>query len=466
VRIICSLTGFTNNDLVPLTVYLQDSVTMEVDEAEEDDSSGHKIATLLDTGALGIDGNYISGPIANKIDKNRLNRRVGTDLTVCGGINGECLNTNNYMVLKVKLKQNVFITLKFYILQESPIDLIIGKHAIIQYNLLSMFPEHFGLVPVIDTESHTQCTECTQFGSHTQCTECGVVQTVPQHQSPEPPSPATLVNNISQLDQRTGQWLLNVLADHSATSYSSVTPAIPQGISLDIMDVCPEPSDDAEPDDYNSDADDVAINTHASSCFLASLFVPVGSSLPEQLALEALAQGVFRKRNSHPVEQRQLNGIGSKTWPVYGEPNAENLDTNGRISSGPEILTVAEARRKEVLPTTSCGGDNVDYPDVSLTDLSVPFQNRPEDNVKKFSKTQYKGSVTLNTKNINIREFIKDLMSLGKIKPSIETYHTHNANDYRYVNNGSELQFWPSPNMCHRFERPVANFSRDKSQGQ
>jgi hypothetical protein len=232
------------------------------------------------------------------------------------------------------------------------------------------------------------------------------------------------------------------------------------------MDVCPEPSDDAEPDDYNSDADDVAINTHASSCFLASLFVPVGSSLPEQLALEALAQGVFRKRDDHPVEPKQPNGIGSKTRSVYGKPNAENLDTNGRVSSRPEILTEAEARRKEVLLTTLCGGDNVDYPDVSLADSSVPFQKRPEDNANKILKTQYKGSVALTTKNINIREFIKDLMSLGRIKPSIETYHTHSVNDYRSVNNGSELQFWPLPNICHRLERPVANFSRDKSQGQ
>jgi hypothetical protein len=233
------------------------------------------------------------------------------------------------------------------------------------------------------------------------------------------------------------------------------------------MDVCQEPSDDIEPDDYIPEADSEVTSTgHASSTFLASLFVPVGSSLPEQLALEALAQGVFRKRDRYPVELRQLNGTGSKTRPVYGEPNAENLDTNGRVSSRPEILTEVEARRKEVLPTTLCGGDNVDYPDVSLTDASVPFQKRPEDNANKILKTQYNGSVALNTKNINIREFIKDLMSLGRIKPSIETYHTHSVNDYRSVNNGSEPQYWPLLNICHRFERPVANFSRDKSQGQ
>ena len=281
----------------------------------------------------------------------------------------------------IKLKQNISITLKFHILQESPSDLIIGKHAIIKYNLLSMF------------------TECTQFGFHTQCTECGVVQTVPQHQSPEPPSSATLVNNISQLDQHTGQWLLNVLADHSATPSSSVTPAIPQGISPDIMDVCQEPSDDIEPDDYIPEADSEVTSTgHASSTFLASLFVPVGSSLPEQLALEALAQGVFRKRDRYPVELRQLNGTGSKTRPVYGEPNAENLDTNGRVSSRPEILTVADVRRKEELLTTLCEDDDDDYIDASLTDSYEPFQNRPEDDVDKLSKIRYGESAALITK--------------------------------------------------------------------
>ena len=45
-------------------------------------------------------------------------------------------------MLTVKLKQNVFITLRFYILDE-PLDLVIGKKAIVKYHILDMFPLHF-----------------------------------------------------------------------------------------------------------------------------------------------------------------------------------------------------------------------------------------------------------------------------------------------------------------------------------
>ena len=58
VLIINSLSSNHKDDLISLSVYPQDTVALEA--GGEDDSRGHQIDTLLDMGALGIDGNFIS----------------------------------------------------------------------------------------------------------------------------------------------------------------------------------------------------------------------------------------------------------------------------------------------------------------------------------------------------------------------------------------------------------------------
>ena len=68
----------------------------------EDDTRGHLIDTLLDTGALGIDGNYISEIAANKIDSSRKNRLLSSDVRICSGMDGACTNSNYYLMLTVK----------------------------------------------------------------------------------------------------------------------------------------------------------------------------------------------------------------------------------------------------------------------------------------------------------------------------------------------------------------------------
>ena len=53
-------------------------------------------------------------------------------LRVCNGLSGVCTNASESLMLTVKSIQNVFITLRFYIL-DGPLDLIIGKKAIVKY---------------------------------------------------------------------------------------------------------------------------------------------------------------------------------------------------------------------------------------------------------------------------------------------------------------------------------------------
>ena len=163
---------------------------MEVEGAEVGNKGkGLQIDTLLNTGALGVDGNYTSPRMADKIDKFRKHRVASDDIRVCSGLSGVCTNMSDTLMLTVKLKQNVFITLRFYIL-DGPLDLIIGKKAIVKYHILDMFPVHFGLgisneVPL--------CTECRSYGDHSQCTNCST----PHDSIHEQP-----LNNLVPMDEK------------------------------------------------------------------------------------------------------------------------------------------------------------------------------------------------------------------------------------------------------------------------
>ena len=73
-------------------------------------------------------------------------------------------------MLTFKLKQNIFITIRFYIL-DRPLNLIIGKKAIVKYHILDMFPIQFGLGK---SQKIPLCTECKSYGNHSQCTNCSI----------------------------------------------------------------------------------------------------------------------------------------------------------------------------------------------------------------------------------------------------------------------------------------------------
>ena len=133
---ISSLLDSDKDDLLFFTVYLQGmDAAIEVEGAEDGNKGkGLQIDTLLDMGALGVDGNYISPRLADKIEKFRKHRVGSDDMKVYSSLSGVCTNMSDSLMLTVKLKQNVFITLRFYIL-DGPLDLIIGKKACIPYSL-------------------------------------------------------------------------------------------------------------------------------------------------------------------------------------------------------------------------------------------------------------------------------------------------------------------------------------------
>ena len=198
VHIINSLIDSHKDNLLSFNVYLQGmDAAMEVKGAQDGNKSkGLQIDTLLDTGALGVNGNYISPEMADKIDKFRKHRVASDDMRTCSGLSGVCMNTSDSLMLTVKLKQQVFITLRFYIL-DGPLDLIIGKKAIVKYHVLDMFSIHFGLetfhkVPL--------CTECSKYGKHSQCTNCST----PHESIHEQPH-----NNLVPMDIDNDVWLDN-----------------------------------------------------------------------------------------------------------------------------------------------------------------------------------------------------------------------------------------------------------------
>ena len=72
-----------------------------------------QIDTLLDTGALGVDDKYIRPKMPNIIDEFRKHRVASEGLRVCRGLSAVCTNTSDSLILTLKLKHNIFITLRF-----------------------------------------------------------------------------------------------------------------------------------------------------------------------------------------------------------------------------------------------------------------------------------------------------------------------------------------------------------------
>ena len=104
---------------------------MEVEGTEDGNKGkGLQIDSLLDTGALGVDGNYISPKMADKIDEFKKHRAASEGLRICSGVSGVCTNASDSLISTVKLRQQIFVTQRFYIL-DGPLDLIIGKKAIV-----------------------------------------------------------------------------------------------------------------------------------------------------------------------------------------------------------------------------------------------------------------------------------------------------------------------------------------------
>ena len=107
-------------------------------------NGGHLVQVLLDTGSLGLNGNYISETVASTIDKD--SSFISTsNHRVCSGLTGLCSDDIPYLILLVSINHYLNIELKFYIIKSLPFQGIIGIKAIRQHYLVKHFPTFFGL---------------------------------------------------------------------------------------------------------------------------------------------------------------------------------------------------------------------------------------------------------------------------------------------------------------------------------
>ena len=112
---------------------------------------------LLDTGSLGPDGNYIHKDLVSSIDPLNIYTKRSTNL-VCSGMDSSCVANNSFLYITVMLTKLICITIKCYILNSTPFDLIIGRKTIKKHHLVNRFPTYFGYIPDM-TNDITQETE-------------------------------------------------------------------------------------------------------------------------------------------------------------------------------------------------------------------------------------------------------------------------------------------------------------------
>jgi hypothetical protein len=107
------------------------------------------VRVLLDTGALGSGGNYIRRDVlASFAAQAHANTQPCNLACVCSGVDGTCMNTLGSVRCVLSYHTTPFVTNKrliidTHVLPNSPIDIIIGRTSIKQYNLADRFRNHF-----------------------------------------------------------------------------------------------------------------------------------------------------------------------------------------------------------------------------------------------------------------------------------------------------------------------------------
>ena len=186
-------------------------------------------------------------------------------------------------MLTVKLKQNVFITLRFYIL-EGPLDLIIGKKATVKHHILDMFPIQFGLET---SQEIPLCTECKSYGQHSQCTNCSTPHDSIHEQPLNTLVPMDVddeVSTTSWLAQHISQSILSSSLNHDIPSPSpDVDQVLSNGITENTLSSIHEVG---EAEDSSYDDEFLSDDKPLVQGVIGIRVVPEGSSVPEQLHKE------------------------------------------------------------------------------------------------------------------------------------------------------------------------------------
>lgn len=155
-----SLHHHTSSNLLSCTLFVSSQEQNSLQARE-----GHKVNALLDTGSLA--GDFISQQLVDRLS-------VSSDIisssvkSVCSGLNNNCIDlskTINVSVLflnEITNKINSF-SINAFILQNSPLDLIVGITTIKRLNLFSALPSLISSLAFIpeDKEERTHCTACT-----------------------------------------------------------------------------------------------------------------------------------------------------------------------------------------------------------------------------------------------------------------------------------------------------------------
>ena len=81
--------------------------------------------TLIDTGSLGLDGNYIHTDLVKAFARRQSIVTYTSSDSVYSGLDSTCSSNIEYIFLTVNVSNNEQVKLKFFILASTPLDAII-----------------------------------------------------------------------------------------------------------------------------------------------------------------------------------------------------------------------------------------------------------------------------------------------------------------------------------------------------
>ena len=131
----------------------------------------NKIETLLDTGSLA--GNFILRKVVDDLNLHYDIVTKSCSSTICSGLDNSCYSLNSTIILKLSyfcyiLNKFASFIIQAFILDKSPINLIIGLQSIRDLHLFRIFPEYVGLEPL-----PLQSSIVTNSSSTLICMPCG-----------------------------------------------------------------------------------------------------------------------------------------------------------------------------------------------------------------------------------------------------------------------------------------------------
>lgn len=126
--------------------------------------------TLLDTGALA--GNFVLRQVVNDLNLQADIITKSCTSTVCSGLDNKCYDLTSTILLKLSyfcsiINKYASFEIQAFIIDNSPLKLIIGLQSIRKLNLFHIFPEYVGL-----NQTTTQSSTVLLTNSTMMCMPC------------------------------------------------------------------------------------------------------------------------------------------------------------------------------------------------------------------------------------------------------------------------------------------------------